>query len=138
MFGNIEDSSEPCARNNVEISNYISNVNVPDMGICDDDDYDMGIQKNTKILKNYILQIIYNFFIDYFILLYYSNMGDTVFPFEMSPIGKTTPENTTPEYKSPRTPIRIKKEVDKEMEKKLYMIYQNLRELSLMKQYSLE
>jgi len=43
MFGNIEDSSEPCARNNVEISNYISNVNVPDMGICDDDDYDMGI-----------------------------------------------------------------------------------------------
>ena len=47
-------------------------------------------------------------------------MGDTVFPFEMSPIGKTTPENTTPEYKSPRTPIRIKKEVDKEMEKKLF------------------
>jgi DNA-directed RNA polymerase II subunit RPB1 len=42
LFGNIEDSSEPCSRNNIEISNYISNVNVPDMGICDDD-YDMGI-----------------------------------------------------------------------------------------------
>ena len=42
MFGSLEDPSEPCSRDNVEISNYISNVTVPEIGECDDD-YDMGI-----------------------------------------------------------------------------------------------
>jgi hypothetical protein len=42
MFGSIEDQNEPCSRENVEISNYITNVTVPDVGVYDDD-YDMGI-----------------------------------------------------------------------------------------------
>jgi hypothetical protein len=42
MFGSIEDPSEPCSRENIEISNYITNVTVSDVGVCDDD-YDMGI-----------------------------------------------------------------------------------------------
>jgi len=42
LFGNLEDSSDVCSKNNIEINNNLSSIPTQDNDECGDDEYDMG------------------------------------------------------------------------------------------------
>ena len=41
LFGGLEDQTDVCSKNNIEINNNLAAVKQKDMGVCDDD-YDIG------------------------------------------------------------------------------------------------
>jgi hypothetical protein len=42
LFGGLEDRGDMCAKSKIEIQNNLTAIHAEDIGVCEDDGYDLG------------------------------------------------------------------------------------------------